>query len=172
MGADGSRGQDAVSREDSRTIRDELVRPGRDRASIDQRPGRDRHELPASIAVGAYHAYFHRNRYRVDERPLRRDDGRDLDWLSTDQWLAYDVDVPDRGTYRLSLRVAAENAFGGGDVGVVLDENPLTRFTFDPTGSWYTWNRVGDDIELPAGNHTLRLVVFDGGWKLEEITIE
>lgn len=149
-----------------------IVRRDRRRASITERPGQDRHELPATVPVGAYHASFHRNRYRPDERPPRREDGRDLDWLSTDQWLAYDVDVPETGTYRLSLRVAAESAFGGGDVGVVLDEDPLTRLTFDPTGGWYSWDRVATDVELLAGRHTLRLVVFDGGWKLEAITIE
>ena len=172
MGANGSGGQDVVSSENSKVIQRGRSRPDRERASVEERPGQDRHELPNTIAVGEYHTYFHRNRYRADERPLRREDGRDLDWLSTDQWLAYQIEVPEAGSYRLELEVAAESAFGGGDVGVVLDDDPLTRLTFDPTGGWYTWDRVGTDVELPAGRRTLRLVVFDGGWKLDEITIE
>jgi|AntDeeMetagen285_2_1112576.scaffolds.fasta_scaffold09434_2 hypothetical protein len=172
MGADGSRGQEVVSSTERQAIQYDRTKTDRNRASVNDRPGQDRHELPATIAVGEYHAYFHRNRHRANERPLRRVGGRDLDWLSTDQWLAYEVAVPEAGTYDLSLRVAAESAFGGGDVGVVLDDDPLARLTFDPTGGWYSWDEVGEELELPAGDHTLRLVVFDGGWKLEELTIE
>lgn len=172
MGADGSRGQDVVSGEESQAVRHGRTEVDRQRTSVEQRPEQDRHELPATIAVGEYHAYFHRNRYHADERPLQRTDDRDLDWLSTDQWLAYEVSVPEARTYRLELEVAAESAFGGGDVGVVLEDDPLTRVTFDATGGWYSWDRIGTDVELPVGNHTIRLVVFDGGWKLEELTFE
>jgi len=108
MGADGSRGQEVVSSTERQAIQYDRTKTDRNRASVNDRPGQDRHELPATIAVGEYHAYFHRNRHRANERPLRRVGGRDLDWLSTDQWLAYEVAVPEAGTYDLSLRVAAE----------------------------------------------------------------
>ncbi len=177
MGADGMRGQDRVSIQNGRTIHRGRELPNRerrggDRPAVHERPERERHELPGTVAVGEYHAYFHRNRYRADERPLQRDGDRGLDWLSTDQWLAYDVDVPERGTYDLTMRVAAESEFGGGDVGVVVGDDPVTRIGFDATGGWYTWDRVGTEVELPAGQYTLRLVVFEGGWKLDEFTIE
>lgn len=172
MGTDGSGGQDAVSSEEYRAVQRDRGRPERTGTSVRSRPDRARHEVPATVAVGEYHAYFHRNRHRTGAYPLRRVGGRDLDWLSTDEWLAYDVRVPEAGTYRLALRVAAESAFGGGDVGVVLDDDPLTRLRFEPTGGWYSWDRVDAAVDLPAGEHTLRLVVFDGGWKLESVTVE
>lgn len=170
MGANDSGGQQGVSG-GKPTLHYDITRSHQDRSAVAERPAQSRHELPATIPVGAYHAYFHRNHHGTDERPLRRVDGRDLDWLSTDQWLGYDIDVQDPGSYRVELRVAGDDAFGGGDVGVVLDDDPLSRLTFGPTGGWYDWDRIESEVELPAGNHTLRLVVFDGGWKLDEITV-
>src|SRR6056297_524924 len=132
-----------------------------------EQPGVERHEVPGTIGVGAYHEYHHADRWDAVDAPLS-DDG-EIDWLASDEWLAYDVYIQAAGTYDLTLLVAAADSFGGGDVGVVVDDEPLRRVAFGATGGWYDWDEVTTEIELPQGVHTVRLVVFEGGWKLKQL---
>lgn len=144
----------------------DAVRRGHE--TVHEQPGLERHELPGPIPVDAYHVYSHGGRWNPDDAPLRRDGG-DVDWLASDEWLAYDVDVRESGPYDLTARVAATEEFGGGHFGVVVDDDPRTRVRFDATGGWYAWDDVETRVELPRGLHTIRVVAFDGGWKLDRL---
>lgn len=139
-----------------------------ERGGVDERPGRERHEVPGRIPGGSYHEY----RYvrEVEDGPVAEEGG--VGWLASDEWLAYDVEVARAGEYEVSARVAAEADYGGGTFGVVVDRTPLKAVTFDATGGWYDWETAGTTVELPAGLHTLRLVVLTGGWNLESLTVE
>ncbi|WP_262179934.1 carbohydrate-binding protein [Haloarcula laminariae] len=132
-----------------------------------EQPGIERHEVPGTVRVGDYHEYHHADRWDAVDTPLRGES--DIDWLASDEWLAYDVSVQAAGSYELALAVAAADSFGGGDLGVVVDDEPLRRLQFDATGGWYDWAAVTTEIELPRGVHTVRLVVFEGGWKLKQL---
>ena len=153
-----------VTQRDSRQRAREL-RPN----GTHEQPGVERHEIPGTIRVGDYHEYHHADRWNAVDTPLRGED--DIDWLASDEWLAYDVYVQAAGSYELTLSVAAADSFGGGDVGVVVDDDPLRRVAFDPTGGWYDWSEVTTTVELPRGIHTVRLVVFEGGWKLKRLAL-
>lgn len=142
-------------------------RPARRPKGAHEQPALARHELPGTIPVGAYHEYYHGDRWSAVDAPLSSE-GR-LDWLATDEWLAYDVDIREPGPYDLTLRVAAADSFGGGHVGIVVDDDPLRRVEFDATGGWYSWEEVATTVELPEGLHTVRVVVFEGGWKLKQL---
>ncbi len=133
-----------------------------------EQPAIERHELPGTIPVGHYHEYYHGGRWDATETPLS-ETGR-LDRLATDEQLVYDVDIREPGPYDLTLRVAAADNAGGGHVGIVVDDEPLRRVAFDATGGWHSWEDVQTVVELPAGLHTVRLVVFDGGSRLKQLT--
>ncbi len=134
-----------------------------------EQPTTDRHELPGSFRVGEYHEYQHDDRWTAADAPLSADGDGEIDWLASDEWLAYDVDIRESGPYDLTLQVAAAAEFGGGDVGIAVDDEPLRRVEFDATGGWYSWDEVTTQVELPRGLHTVRLVVFEGGWKLRKL---
>jgi len=153
------------ARDGERETRD-VVRRGHE--TVHEQPGLERHELPGSIPVDAYHVYSHGGRWDPTDAPLCRD-GNDLDWLASDEWLAFDVDVRESGPYDLAARVAAAEGFGGGHFGLVVDNDPRRRVRFDATGDWYTWNDIETRVELPRGLHTIRVVVFDGSWKLDRL---
>jgi hypothetical protein len=171
MGYPADRSSDVVKQPDGGVIQ----RGGEQRArtlrpnGTHEQPGIERHEVPGTIRVGEYHEYHHADRWSADDAPLS-DDG-DIDWLASDEWLAYDVDIREPGPYDLTLRVAAADSFGGGDVGIVVGDDPLRRVDFESTGGWYDWEEVETAVELPAGLHTVRLVVFEGGWKLKQLEL-
>ena len=127
------------------------------------------HRPPARISVQAYSEYFHGGRWRPEETPLSGASPGAL--LATDEWLAYDLSVADGATDELRLLVAAVDDFGGGEVGVVVDDEPVARFTFDPTGGWEDWAALDVPVTLEPGSHTLELHVLEGGWKLSALAL-
>jgi len=169
MGDPEDRNSDAVKQPDGGVIHRgslQRARAAQPEGSHEQ-PTVERHEVPGTIRVGDYHQYHHADRWNAVDAPLS-DDG-EIDWLASDEWLAYDVYIQEADTYELTVSVAAADSFGGGDVGIVVDEEPLSRVEFDATGGWYTWDEVTAQVELPRGIHTVRLVVFEGGWKLKQL---
>jgi len=134
-----------------------------------EQPAIERHELPGAIPVGAYHEYYHDGCRDATDMSLS-ETGR-LDRLATDELLVYDVDIREPGPYDLTLQVAAADTSGGGHVGIVVDDEPLRRIEFDATGGWHSWEDVQAMVELPDGLHTVRLVVFEGGWNLRRLAL-
>lgn len=155
---------DVAKQTDGGAVGQSTDRSARRPQGVHEQPAIERHELPGTIPVGAYHEYYHGGRWDAIDAPLS-ETGR-LDRLATDEWLVYDVDIREPGPYDLTLRVAATDNSGGGHVGVVVDDQPLRRVEFDSTGGWHSWEDVQTTVELPAGLHTVRLGVFEGGWKL------
>jgi len=127
-----------------------------------------RHELPGTIPVSAYRIYRHGGRWQGGSEPLL-DDDRPL--LVTDEWLSYAVDVREAGPHDVALQVATADGFGGGKVGFVVDGDPRCQLDFDATGGWSEWEAVGTRLELPRGCCALRIVVLEGGWKLDRLGI-
>ncbi|MDS0282147.1 carbohydrate-binding protein [Haloarcula onubensis] len=171
MGDPDDRGSGAVKQPDGGVI--QRGRGGRARSlrpnGTHEQPGIERHEVPGTVRVGDYHEYHHADRWNAVDTPLRA--AGDIDWLASDEWLAYDVYIQAAGSYELTFHVAAADTFGGGDLGVVVDDDPLRRVAFESTGGWYDWAEVTTEVRLPRGIHTLRLVVFEGGWKLKQLEL-
>lgn len=137
------------------------------RPSAHEQPALERHVLPGAIRVGDYHEYNRASHWTATASPPT-DDGESY-WLARDEWLVYDVEVTEPGFYELTLDIAAADGFGGGDVGVMVNDKLRQRVELDSTGGWYDWETVTTHIELPRGLNTVRLVVFDGGWKLRRL---
>ncbi|MDS0259897.1 carbohydrate-binding protein [Haloarcula sp. S1CR25-12] len=169
MGDPDDRRSEVTRQPDGGVVQRGGERRGRDRRvhGAHEQPGIERHEVPGTISVGAYHQYHHADRWNAVDTPLSGDG--EIDWLASDEWLAYDVYIQEAGTYELTIHVAAADSFGGGDLGVVVDDDPLRRFEFGSTGGWYDWKEVTTAVDLPRGIHTVRLVVFEGGWKLKQL---
>lgn len=174
MGGRENRGDDGVERTGGGVIQrgpERRAREPRDDGSRDQstlerhheQPELERHELPGTVPVWAYHEYHHGGRWAPAETPLRE---HSLDWLASGEWLVYDVDVRESGAHDLFLRVAAAEGFGDSQLGIVVDDDPRNRLRFDATGGWDEWTELQTTVALSRGLHTIRLVVFDGGWKL------
>jgi len=167
MGEEERYDTDAVKRTDGGVLQRGRERQARRPQGTHEQPGVERHELPGTVQVGSYHEYYHGNRWQAADSPLSGDG--DIDWLASDEWLAYDVDIRESGPYDLTLRVAAAEGFGGGNLGIMVDDEPLRRVEFGATGGWYSWDEIETTVELPRGLHTIRLVAFEGGWKLKQL---
>lgn len=88
--------------------------------------------------------------------------GYHLIHVYADEWIRYDVDVQEAGTYNLAVRVASPN---GGQFFMSIDGVDVTGVqTISPTGDWDTWaNHTINGIELTAGTHTVELYFLSSG---------
>ncbi len=82
--------------------------------------------------------------------------GFNVGWLRQGEWIEYTADVQYPGRYRVTSRVASNNA-GGGEFRLELDGSALTGPIAAPgTGGWQNWTTVQSTLELPAGEVEIR----------------
>ena len=80
-------------------------------------------------------------------------------------WMDYNISIETAGNYNVSIRITSvwESSFS-----IYEGEDLLGTFTTPNTNGLETWQTydLGGLMSLTTGNHTLRIVTHDGGWKL------
>lgn len=97
--------------------------------------------------------------------------GKNIGFLDQGDYLDYLINVSLAGTYELSVRTAAESETGTLDLQLVGENGNITNLgtsSFPPTGGWQSWATTSQSIHLPAGLHTMRVVItgsqFNVNW--------
>jgi len=100
------------------------------------------------------------------ENSYDEDGTQSIGWLDSGDWMTFDVNVPQTGTYAVTYRIASltgdgiiqlEKA-GGGTVYGNVD--------VPATGDWYNWIDVTHEVDLTQGDHTIALVTNEAGYNL------
>jgi len=97
-------------------------------------------------------------------------DSNNLGFIAPGSWMAYKVNIPQAGAYKVTATVASPDGFGsfqvenyGGDpVYGSVNEIPAT-------GDWYTWTNVSTNILLEAGEQAVALKATTAGWNLQRL---
>lgn len=86
-----------------------------------------------------------------------------IGWTTAGEWLRYEIDVAEAGTYNAELMVATEGP--GGSLHFNLDGKRLTgQISVPDTGNWQRWQPVNmGKLTLPKGKHVLELVMDTNG---------
>ena len=96
--------------------------------------------------------------------------GYTVGWTDEGEWLTYDVDIPEDGTYQVVARVAS-NLDASHSLDVSID-GQSTTVDFGTTDGWQSWeDAVGDELELTAGSHELRLDMGGSGFNVNYIDL-
>jgi hypothetical protein len=94
--------------------------------------------------------------------------------LSDEGAVAFPVDVPDTGGYRLSSRVMKpENSEGAGTVLVQVDDGcPFSPWATPASDGQWSWrSAAGPPLALTAGRHTVRFLGGDGTVELDQFVL-
>ena len=107
------------------------------------------------------------------EATLDAGGGLNVGWQDNYDWMDYSVNLSSAGTYTVNFRVAsyfagAQFQFKKGD-GTIL-----TTVTVPNTGSFQSWQTISAQVNLPAGQQTLRIVTSNasGGWNINWFEIQ
>ena len=88
--------------------------------------------------------------------------GQNIGYLDPNDYLDYEVNITEGGIYRVDYRHASLNGTGGLVLQLLEANGPPTALhstSFAVTGGWQTWATTSDTATLPAGRHTLRLLI-------------
>lgn len=98
--------------------------------------------------------------------------GYALAWIDSGEWTEYTVNINNSGEYDLTISNAS--AVGGGQMKVFIDDVDVTGIiNMSNTGDWSVFeNIVVNDINLPAGDHILKLLFVNGGFNLDKIDFQ
>ena len=99
--------------------------------------------------------------------------GQNLGWADDDDWSTFEVNVPETGEYKVTMRVASEN--GGARLRLEeAGENGEKWAWFDvpATGGWQSWVDVTKTVYLTAGTQQIGINWETGGANLNYVKIE
>ncbi|MEO0849486.1 MAG: carbohydrate-binding protein, partial [Cyanobacteria bacterium J06648_1] len=96
--------------------------------------------------------------------------GYTVGWTNEGEYLTYNVDVPEDGTYQVVGRIASDvDSNHSFDVAI---DGQSTTVDFGSTGGWQAWtDAAGGNVELTAGTHELRLDMGGSGFNLNYIDL-
>jgi len=97
-------------------------------------------------------------------------DGYVVNNFETGEWLQYTVNITQAGSYRLEALVSS--AFTGTTFHIDIDGvNQTGTLTTPNTGAWSTFQWVGKRVNLPAGQHILRITADGQYFNLDAIRV-
>lgn len=129
----------------------------------DPDPDTERHNLPGTIQA---EDFSHMS--GIQTQPTSDvGGGENVGWITSGDWIDFEVDVASSGSYEVTYRVASLSnniRFSLKSGSTILDTvNSAT------TGGWQTWKTVTKTVTLSAGEHTLRIAATGSGWNINWI---
>jgi poly(3-hydroxybutyrate) depolymerase len=107
------------------------------------------------------------------ETETTSDTGGGLNIGRTDNgdWLVYAIDNnTDDTAFDITFRIAAQNT--GSRIDLYLNDVRVDIIYFPSTGGWQTWQSVVKKINIPKGQHYLKIVVATSGFNINYIDIQ
>lgn len=96
--------------------------------------------------------------------------GFDVGWIDASDWMDYNVNILQSGSYIVEFRVASINTTGALDMIV----NGLTVCSKDipNTGGWQTWTTITANVSLNAGSQKIRLYARGASFNINWINVK
>lgn len=92
------------------------------------------------------------------------DGGKNVGYLDANDILEYKVSIANTGNYNLAIRVASLSK--SGRINLLVDNIIKKSIDLPITGGWQNWETANTMVNLPQGNHTLKLEVVRDGFNL------
>ncbi|MDW3196414.1 MAG: carbohydrate-binding protein [Cytophagales bacterium] len=129
------------------------------------------------VSTGSYTAWNQGWAYRNDGVDIElssdpQSNGYNVGWISSDEWMKYDINVTESANYQVSVRVASGGE--GGKFHLQADGSAITSVTDAPaTGDWQGWQTVViEDVILDTEDQKLTFYADQAGFNLSAIHFE
>ncbi len=112
--------------------------------------------------------------YRADDVDIQATadagGGFNVGWIRDGEWLTYDLDVLESGSYNIVARVAS--AKSSPHALSVSAGGETTQVSFGATGGWQSWqDLVVGNLSLTAGSQQLRVDMLQGNFNLNHLEL-
>ncbi|MEP3838541.1 MAG: carbohydrate-binding protein, partial [Algibacter sp.] len=97
------------------------------------------------------------------------DGGLNVGYIDAGDWMDYQIEIANSGTFILNYRVASKN--GGGSVEFLVDGETQGTTGISSTGDWQAYTTLSTTVSLTSGSHTIRLNALSGGWNINWIQL-
>ena len=97
--------------------------------------------------------------------------GLNIGWIDTNDWLVWDVDIPNNGRYLIEYRVASPNT---GSVLQIEKAGGIPSYgtiEIPNTGGWQNWTTIQHIVNLDAGAQQVAIKALSGGWNINWLKI-
>ncbi|RKP57242.1 carbohydrate-binding protein [Cohnella endophytica] len=95
--------------------------------------------------------------------------GLNVSYIDAGDWMDYAVNIPVAGAYNVDFRVSSP--YAGTQLQLRSGATTLTTVTVPNTGGYQTWQTVTANVNLSAGNQTLRVYAVTNGWNFNWMNI-
>jgi hypothetical protein len=96
--------------------------------------------------------------------------GLNVGWIQSSDWLDYDIDLQESGTYLVHFRLASNADFGSFEI--YGDRKLLGQLQMTNTYGWQNWQTMAIRIRLNAGKQKLRILATNPGFNINWIRLE
>lgn len=98
--------------------------------------------------------------------------GLNVGWIDAGDWMAYSVNLPTAGRYKVSFRIASLS--GGGSLRLEKAGGGTLYGTANipATGGWQSWQTITQEMTLPVGPQSIGLAISSGGFNINWIRFE
>lgn len=93
--------------------------------------------------------------------------GSHIGYINNGDYTVYDIDVATTAKYNVSARVASNT--NGGTIVIKSNGSTVGELNVSNTGGWQSWTTVATQVDLTAGEQTLRLDFVGGSGSLFDI---
>ncbi len=97
--------------------------------------------------------------------------GLNVGWIDTNDWLVWDVNIPDNGSYLIEYRVATPNTGGVLQLEKAGGVPAYGTLGIPNTGGWQNWTTVQHTVNLDAGAQQIAIKALTGGWNINWLKI-
>ncbi|UXH76033.1 AbfB domain-containing protein [Roseateles amylovorans] len=97
--------------------------------------------------------------------------GQNLGWIEANDWVVWNLNLPENGTYTVEYRVASQS--GGGTLQLEkAGGSPIYGSLAVPsTGGWQNWTTVSHRVQLNAGQQQIAVKALGSGWNLRYVRV-
>ncbi|RKP57243.1 carbohydrate-binding protein [Cohnella endophytica] len=95
--------------------------------------------------------------------------GLNVAYIDAGDWMDYAVNIPTAGAYNVDFRVSSP--YAGTQLQLRSGATTLATVTVPNTGGYQTWQTVTANVNLAAGNQTLRVYAVTNGWNFNWMNI-
>ncbi len=98
--------------------------------------------------------------------------GLNVGWIDANDWLVWDVNIPDNGSsYLIEYRVATPNTGGVLQLEKAGGVPAYGTLGIPNTGGWQNWTTVQHTVNLNAGAQQIAIKALTGGWNINWLKI-